>query len=441
MPSFQVSRQTIASVGDLVPGGVNSHFRLGAPPNPLVFDHADGSRLVDVDGNHYIDYCLGMGPMILGHTPEAVIDAVCRQVRRGVLFAGQSEVEYQAAQLVRNVVPCAESVRFGSSGTEVVQAALRLARAATGRRIVVKFEGHYHGWLDNVFWSVTGGEGGRDAPAAAPESMGQLDDASAGMRILPWNDLELVEKALTGDEVAAVIMEPVMFNTGGIMPDPGYLEGVRETCDRHGTLLVFDEIITGFRVAPGGAQEAFGVTPDLTTLGKAIGNGFPVSALVGRRELMGLLGDGKVVHGGTYNAQAVSMAAVVATLTELADPAVRSRITIAGQKLMQGIRDAFAARGLPAEVVGFPAVFQVRCGQGRPRDYRDLNAGDSETYRRLAGRLLEAGVRALPRGTWFCSSAHTDTDIADTLQVVSDTLETSAWKDQPTAAAGHVPDC
>lgn len=404
-----------------MPGGVNSHFRLGAPPNPLVFDHADGSHLIDIDGNRYVDYYLGMGPMILGHTPRAVVDAVSDQVRRGILYAGQSELEYRAADLVHRLVPTAEAVRFGTSGSEVVHAALRLARAATSRRLVVKFEGHYHGWFDTIYWSVSptsDRRGERAAPVAVAESLGQPHSGSADLIVLPWNDLAVLEEALRSAEVAAVIMEPVMFNNGGILPRPGYLEGVRDACDRHGTLLVFDEIITGFRVAPGGAQEAFAVRPDLTTLGKALGNGFPVAALVGRQDLMSLLSRGDVVHGGTYNAQAVAMAAVVGTLTTLSDAETRQQITSTGRKLMAGIEEAFAAAHLPATVTGFPAVCHVTCGAQAPKDYRELVEGWEPTYRTVASRLLEAGVRALPRGTWFCSSAHSDADIDQTLDAL-----------------------
>jgi glutamate-1-semialdehyde 2,1-aminomutase len=424
MADFSRSEQELARASEFMPGGVSSHFRLGIRPTPLVLDHGDGAHLVDVDGNDYIDYYLGMGPMILGHTPTVVAEAVADQVRRGILYAGQSEVEFRAAEMIRDAIPCAESIRFASSGSEAVHAGFRLARAATGRREVIKFEGHYHGWFDSVYWSVAPGANGGDRshPRPVAQSLGQPEFASEGVVVLPWNDLDLLTERLSRKDVAAVFMEPFMFNTGGIPPVDGYLEGVRKACDETGTLLIFDEVITGFRVSPGGAQKEFGVTPDMTTLGKALANGFPVAALVGRREVMDLLADGKTVHGGTYNAQAVSMAATVATLTELAKPETYEKIAAVGGALMSGLREIFDNAGIPVDIVGYPAVFQVRYGAERPRDYREFAATDQKAYQDLAATLIERGVRILGRGTWFTSSAHTDEDVRRTLDIVAETV-------------------
>jgi glutamate-1-semialdehyde 2,1-aminomutase len=422
---FSTSRELVAAASAFVPGGVNSHFR-AVRPSPLVFARADGAELVDVDGNTFVDYYLGMGPIILGHRPPEVVAAVQEQLGRGILFAGQTELEYEAAALVRELLPGAEAVRFGGSGSEVVHAALRLARAATGRRTILKFEGHYHGWLDGVFFSVgpqLEEAGPRSAPAAVPSSAGQLDAAAMGVEVLPWNDLALVEERLARGDVAALIMEPMMFNTGGILPLPGYLEGVRAACTRAGTVLVFDEVITGFRVAAGGAQAQLGVTADLTTLGKAIANGFPVAALAGRRELLDLLAGGGVVQGGTYNAQPVSMAATVATLRLLREGAPYDAIAAAGGSLMDGLERAFALAGVDARVVGFPAVFNVVLG-GEPTDYRSFLACDRQGYADLARDLLGEGVRALERGTWFLSAAHTEEHVERTVAAVARVLDT-----------------
>jgi len=276
--TFDGSAERIRQAARFLPGGVSSNFRLGMSPTPLVFDHADGPFLHDVDGNRLIDYYLGMGPMILGHRPEAVVEAVRAQLERGILFGGQSEVEFEAAELVCAMLPSAEKVRFSSSGSEAAQAALRLARAATGRGVIVKFEGHYHGWLDNVLWSVAPAAdamGAEGAPVPQPGTTGQ--DAHAGqlVEVLSWNRPDFLEERLSRGDVAAVIMEPAMCNTGAIFPAPGYLEAVRDICTRTGTVLIFDEVITGFRVGPGGAQGRLGVTPDLTLFGKAVASGFP----------------------------------------------------------------------------------------------------------------------------------------------------------------------
>lgn len=422
---FSKSAQAIEQNSRWIPGGVNSSFRLGIAPTPLVFDRGEGACLHDIDGNRLIDYYLGMGPMILGHRPQAVVDAVTAQLERGILFAGQTDVEAEAARLVCEMVPSAEQVRFGSSGSEVDQAALRLARAATGRRKVIKFEGHYHGWFDNVLWSTAPGAdvvGPADAPLLVGGSKGQLPETSETLTVLPWNNLEILEAYLKANDVAAVIMEAAMCNQGAIQPAEGYLEGVRAACDRHGTILIFDEVITGFRLGAGGAQELFGVTPDLSTFGKAIANGFPVAALAGRADLMGLFSSGGVLHGGTYNAQPVAMAATVATLKSLT-PALYAKIGRAGEILMEGFREIFASEGITAQVNGFGQVFHVALGLEAPaRSYRDLLQIDKPAYVALTTALIQRGVRPLERGAWFLSSEHNDALLAETLDVMRDAV-------------------
>jgi glutamate-1-semialdehyde 2,1-aminomutase len=416
---FDMSEKRVLEASDYVAGGVNSGFRSGIRPHPLVFDSAFGAILVDVDGNQFIDYFLGMGPMMLGHSPVAVLAAARAQLDRSLLVAGQTEVEYEAARLLVDMIPSAETSRFATSGTEAVQAALRVARAATGRRVVVKFEGHYHGWLDNVLWSVAPDAtlaGRRESPTPVAGSDGQMPNPD--IDVLPWNDIELVRQRLNREDVAAVIMEPIMFNNAGIMPIPGYLEAVREICTETGTLLIFDEVITGFRVAAGGAQERLGVLPDLTILGKALANGFPVAALTGRRHHMALLADGRVLQGGTYNTQSVSMAATAATLKQIQSGAPHERINDVGTHLRNGLAAAFADSGREAEIVGYPAVFNVRFGAMNATDYRTSRAADRAAYANFAYSLLKRGVRILPRGTWFLSSEHDHAQVDRTLSAV-----------------------
>ncbi len=419
---FDRSADRITFNSKRIAGGVNSNFRLNIAPTPLVFERGEGAHLTDVDGNRLIDYYLGMGPMILGHSPKALRDAVREQMERGILFAGQSEVEFEAARLVCDMVPCAERLRFGSSGSEAIQAAIRLARAATGRRKVVKFEGHYHGWFDNILWSVApplNAAGPVDAPVAVAGSAGMDPEGSSGLDVLPWNDLSQLQQRLAKGDVAAVIMEPAMCNAGAIRPAPGYLEGARAACTDAGAILIFDEVITGFRLGPGGAQERFGVTPDLAVFGKAIANGFPVSALAGRGDLLDLFVTGGVVHGGTYNAQCISMAATVATLRQLT-PELYATIGRRGTKLMDGIRDALSAAGIQAVVTGFPQVFHVAFGLEAPaQSYRDLARSDRAGYVTFVQALLRRGVRALERGAWFLSIEHDDAVIDATLATVA----------------------
>lgn len=414
---FDESRRRIAEAAQHLAGGVSSNFRLGIHPTPLVFDRADGAHLIDADGNRLIDYYLGMGPMILGHTPPDVIAAAQAQLPLGILYGGQSALEAEAAALICDMIPCAERIRFASSGSEAVQAALRIARAATGRRVVVKFAGHYHGWFDNVLWS-TAPPPGADAPV--PGSLGQ--PATPDIAVLPWNDLDALRTRLAAGDVAMVIMEAVMCNQGCLLPRPGYLEGVRAACDATGTVLVFDEVVTGFRVAPGGAQSLFGVTPDLATFAKAIANGFPVAAIAGRADLLDQLAHG-VMHGGTYNGQAVCMAATVATLRRLRDPATFAALNARGTRLMQGIEARFTAAGIPVVVSGLPTIFHVGLGMTEPaHDWSGLAGFDRPRYVAFTTALLNHGVRALERGAWFLSTEHDDAVIDTTLDAVEQAL-------------------
>jgi glutamate-1-semialdehyde 2,1-aminomutase len=419
---FDRSRERVAAAKRYMPGGVSSHFRYGVSPTPLVFERADGVYLHDIDGNRLIDYYLALGPMILGHTPGDVIAAAKAQLDRGVLYGGQSELEFSAAKLVCEMVPCAERVRFCASGTEADQLALRLSRAVTGRDVIVKFEGHYHGWMDSVLWSAapTGNAMGPESePTPVAGSAGQDALAGRNIEVLSWNRPQQVIDRLARGDVAAVLMEAAMCNSGAIMPQPGYLEAVREACTKNGTILIFDEVITGFRVGPGGAQQRLGVTPDLAVFAKAIASGFAVAALAGRADIMDQLAGGNIVHGGTYNAQAVNMAATVATLKRLSTPGVYDLMEERGRRLMQGLAKAFADAGVTATVTGFPQIFHVGLGLSEaPVNYRDTLRVNRAGYVRLTTLLLNHGVRALERGAWFLSTEHDEAIVDTTIAAV-----------------------
>ena len=424
--SFARSAERVAAAAAHVPGGVNSNFRLGISPTPLVVTHAEGPYLFDADGNRLIDYYGGMGPMILGHDPPEVVGAVKAQLDKGLLFAAQTEIEYEAARLVCELVPCAERVRFNCSGSEAVQAAFRLARAATGRPTILKCEGHYHGWFDNVAWSIAPSPaefGDADRPAHVGATAGLDPFADRALDVVVWNDLERLARRLRRGDVAGLIMEPAMCNTSAIAPEPGYLEGVRELCDETGTVLIFDEVITGFRVAPGGAQALFGVAPDLAVFGKAIANGLPVAAIAGKAELMDMTVTRRVMHGGTYNAHPLGMAATVATLSAIADGRVHATIARRGTRLMEGFETILREHQVAGRVQGFPQIFHVALGRREPiRNYRDATAADRAAYVRLTTALLSLGVRALERGAWFLSLAHDDAAIDRTLEAFDEAL-------------------
>ena len=418
--TFDKSARLIEENRQWIAGGVNSNFRTGMQPHPLVFTHGEGPYLFDADGNRLIDYYAGMGAMVLGHSPGPVREAVRQMVDSAIHFAGQTEIEVEAAKILCERIPSAERVRFGSSGSEVAQAAIRLCRATTGRTRIIKFEGHYHGWFDNILWSTApalNAAGPDAAPVPVAGSLGQDEEEARNIVVLQWNDLPALEARLAERDIAGVIMEPAMCNQGAMPPHAGYLAGALAACRRHGTILVFDEVITGFRLGAGGAQEMFGVTPDISIFAKAIANGFPVAAIVGRADLLERFTAG-VLHGGTINSQPVTMAAMVATQRALT-PEHFATTGAEGLRLQNGIRDILADVGIPAIVQGFPLVFHVAFGLTTPpHNYRDIARRDHARYVRFAHAMLQRGIRILERGAWFVSAAHDAAVIDETLAVV-----------------------
>jgi glutamate-1-semialdehyde 2,1-aminomutase len=416
---------------ELLPGGVSSNVRLLAQPHPLFFERAEGAMIYDVDGNGYIDYMMSQGPMILGHSPAGVLEAVNAAMRQGQLYAGQHLLEIEVAEALVRLIPCAEMCRFGLSGSEMVQAAMRLARAVTGRTKILRFEGHYHGWFDNVLLNVApplDQAGPRENPPALLGSPGQTESVLADYLVLPWNDLGLAEAlfAERGNEIAAVMTEPMMCNTGAIPPEPGYLEGLRRLCDQSGALLFMDEVITGFRLGLHGAQGRFGVTPDLAVFAKAMAGGFASAALVGKREYMQRFAQ-DVNHSGTFNSNIISMAAAAASLAELErdDGAVYRHMETIGQALINGIHEIGQRLGLPLLVQGFPTAFHLSFTElPAIRDYRDYAAGcDKARYNEFVLAMLRRGVRLIGRGIWYISAAHTPAHVDQTLAAVEEALK------------------
>ncbi len=406
-----------------LPGGVNSNFRLGGSPVPLFFERGAGARLYDADGNSFIDYALGNGPAILGHAPLPVIRAVADSLAFGQTFADQHPSEIALARRVCELVPCADRVRFSLSGSEAVQAALRLARASTGRPKILRFEGHYHGWLDSIFASVHPSAveaGPRESPNVHPESAGQSQASLADMLVLPWNDLALFRSLIETHyrEIAGVIMEPIACNTGVLLPQPGYLEGVRELCTRYNIVLIFDEVITGFRVGLRGAQGYLNVEPDLAVFAKALGGGFPVSCLAGHADIMEMAVSGGAVLGGTFNANLVSVAAAAATLEELSrdDGLALAKMIELGEQLRDGLK-AFSTSKRPLNVQGLGSVFHLAfTDKCEILDYRDYLDTDVAARTAFVHQMQAEGIRITRRGTWFLSTAHTREHIDLTLE-------------------------
>jgi glutamate-1-semialdehyde 2,1-aminomutase len=408
----QRSRRTLA-------GGVSSGMRRSARPYPLFFDYGAGSRVMDVDGNSYLDYGLAWGPLIAGHSHPKVVDAIQRQAARALTFGAQHDLEYQVSELLNRVIPCADLVCFANSGTEIVQVALRLARAVTGRRKYLKFEGHYHGWSDEAL--VAYHPSAADSlEHPAPIGAGQLPHDS--VMVAEWNNRHHVERILSehGSDISAIICEPLLANSGCIPPAAGFLEFLRAISTQQGALLIFDEVITGFRVDLAGAQGRWGVTPDLATYAKAVGGGVPLSVLAGRSEYMEQIAGGQVVHAGTLNGNPLCLAAAKATIELLAEgngslyPALRAR----GDHLRNGMMRALRSTGFAVVTSGDGPVFQVSFMTDPAKNYRDTLRAQSSVYSDFALALLAHGVLVLPDGRWYVSTAHTDDDIERTLEIV-----------------------
>ncbi|GAB3225559.1 aspartate aminotransferase family protein [Spirosoma arcticum] len=428
-PTYAQSATMLERARRVLAGGVSSEFRKYNHPHAITYTHGLGSRIYDVDGNEYLDFTLSQGPLLLGHSHPAVLDAVTKYSQKGQLFAGQHEQEIELAETLHDLIPSAELMRFCLDGSEAVQTALRVARAKTGRQRFLRFEGHYHGWLDNVAWGVSTPSaealGEREHPAVFPWSEGLAAQSRDEFMILPWNDLDLVQQTVAAHyhELAAIITEPIMCNNGCIVPEPGFLEGLRALCDDYGIALIFDEVITGFRVDLGGAQQRFGVTPDLAIFAKAIASGYPISAVVGKRDWMGLIETGQVIHAGTMNAGNPTVAAALATLRILQAEQPHQRLYELGQQLMDGLRGVAHETGHPLLVQGLgPMVHAGFTHLSSVRDYRDTLTYDKARQNQFVAGLHDRGIRIIGRGLWYISTAHTEADIQQAIDAARSVL-------------------
>jgi len=397
-----------------IPGGVNSPIRaqVAVGGTPRFFASGEGAYVRDADGRRYVDWGMSYGPLILGHAHPAVVEAVRDAALRGTTFGAPTRAEIELAEIVVERVPSVERVRMVSSGTEATMSALRLARAFTGRDVVVKFAGGYHGHADPFLTAA--GSGALDG--GVPDSAGVPAAVAALTRVVAYNDLGAVSEALADRRVAAVFVEPVAGNMGTVPPAPGFLEGLRALCDATGTLLVFDEVITGFRVARGGAQERFSIRPDLTTLGKIVGGGLPVGAFGGRADIMSQVApDGAVYQAGTLSGNPLAMAAGLATLTQI-DQGTYVTLEATSAAVAGALADAAQAEGVPLTVLRVGAMFTPFFRTGPVRDLRDVEASDRAAYGRFFHAMAGQGVLLPPSPfeCMFASTAHDDEAIERT---------------------------
>jgi glutamate-1-semialdehyde 2,1-aminomutase len=428
------SEHLFAQAQEVIASGVNSTARTvqsGWTPYPLFIDHGTGSRIFDVDGNEFIDYLLGLGPMLLGHRPEKITKAVIDFIsQRGTVFALPVADEIELARKIIKAVPSVEQVHLSNTGTEAVLYALRLARVYTGRKKIVRFEGMYHGFSDGVYWSKHPPlemAGSASHPIPVPQGPGMPEGLEGTLIILQWNNSEMLERTMRehGDQIAAVLTEPIMCNTGCILPETGYLQLMRQLTREHGTVLIFDEVITGFRVSLGGAQQYYGISPDLTVMAKGFGGGFPVSAVGGKKEIMQLVADGVVSMAGTYSANGIAVSAANATLDFLATPGTYERLFKRCDKLMRGISDRLHSAGLEIDAVGLGPLFQVWFTDAPIRNYRDaVRHARKDLFRIWWEEMINRGVLFHPDAfeNLFVSFAHTENDIDRTLEAVDDAI-------------------
>jgi glutamate-1-semialdehyde 2,1-aminomutase len=417
------SRAFFERAQKVMPYGVNSSHRYWGDNTPMI-KRGQGAYVYDFDDRRYIDFRLGYGPVILGHAHPYVNQRVIEAISHGINFAATQEFEVKVAERIIAMCPAVDMVRLDNTGSDATRHALRLARGYTGRDVVVKFEGAYHGDYDYMLWntpdSLKSEVGQRERPELNKTSLGVPDILKTLLLTAIWNDREGVEKLLQthGEKIAALIVEPILANAGGLMPEPGFLNFLRSQCDIYGIVLIFDEVKTGFRIAVGGASEYFGVNADLTAYAKALGNGFAIAAVGGKREIMMTLAPGKVVHAGTYNGNVVVTAAADATLEYMQNNDVFAHLNTIGSQLMSGLDEILTRHQIPHHIHGVPALFGLTLSETNPKDWRGVVDTNLELSQKLLVELMAAGIMtdSDPQQTWYVCEAHTAEDINETLE-------------------------
>ncbi|MBE44475.1 MAG: glutamate-1-semialdehyde-2,1-aminomutase [Thaumarchaeota archaeon] len=416
------SEKLFRKAQNLIPGGVNSPVRF-YEPYPFFAVRADGSKIFDSDGYSYIDYCMGYGALLLGHNYSSIINSVKSQLNKGSLFCVPTEKEVEVAELITKCVPCAEMVRLVNTGSEATMHAIRLARAFTKRQKIIKFEGCYHGAHDYVL--VKAGSG--VAHQGIPLSEGMLDSIVENTLVIPYNDSTLLERTIESNSIAAVIIEPVIANMGLVLPEKHFLYNVRKITQQHDTPLIFDEVVTGFRLALGGAQEYYDIKPDLATFGKAISNGFPLAAIAGKEEIMQHLTPvGRVYQASTFAGNPISVSAAIATIkTLMKNRMIYTKIDNTCGKIVKGIRDSSSSLGLEINVNSLGSMFQIFFSSNLVRDYTSAKKSDVKLYKKFFDQLLKEGIFVPPSQyeTCFISYSHSKIDIMNTVESFDNALQ------------------
>jgi glutamate-1-semialdehyde 2,1-aminomutase len=406
-----------------MPGGVNSPVR-AYEPYPFFTSNAKGSMIYDVDGHAYIDYCMAYGPLILGHAHQKVIDAVKEQLSKGTIYGTPTEGEVRLAELVVKAFPSIEMIRLTNTGAEATMHALRTARGFTGRKKILKFEGGYHGAHDSVL--VKAGSGA--TVLGIPTSLGVLEETSRNTIVIPFNNTQILQETMDhyGEDIAAVLIEPVMGNIGPVLPKEDYLQAVRRMTKECGIVLIFDEVITGFRLAFGGAQQYFKIKPDMTTLGKILGGGLPLAAFGGKKEIMAQVSPlGKVYHAGTFNGNPISVTAGLETLKILStNESIYEELKRKGDRLRKGLLDIVQDRGTSAQVSGLGSMFQIFFTKNAILDYQSTQTSNTNQFMKYQQQLIKKGIFVPPSQfeTCFVSSAHTDEDLSKSLEAMDSAI-------------------
>lgn len=404
--------------------GVSTVFRRNVTPIPLYMKRASGPYHYDADGHELLDYLLAWGPLIVGNNHPKLTEAVMQQLATGYTYGAQHEDEIRLSELMVKTLPGVERVIYSNTGTEAVQAALRLARAYTGRDKIIKFEGHYHGWLNNVLVSVH--PSAEQLGQTVPSCGGQPAEEYSHTIALPWNDLAALEQTLEKhrDQIACVITEPVLVNGGCCMPEEGYLRAIIDLCKQHGAVSIFDEVITGFRLALGGAREYFGLEPDLSIYAKAIAGGFSFSAIGGGQPIFDVLEDGRTIHAGTYNGNPIGVAAAIATIGILSEPGTFDRMHRHGNAIRETIEKASAACGQKLVTTGTGAAFSVHFDLERPpHSYRDVMKANTDKYTCFRAHLLEHHIQLAPDGRWYIGATHTDNELEKVIPAIQQSMK------------------